>query len=106
MNKQIWVARANDGNDSFICGANTFEVADKVGRQYAQDHKTTFYLRRYHEDETGNEKSFGKDRQAYIILQAALALNEVQSRGRAAEIARISYEDMHELMDKLLEMKI
>ena len=44
------------------------------------------------------------DRVAFILLQASLALNGVQSRGKAAEIARISYEDMHELMEKMREV--
>ena len=44
------------------------------------------------------------DRVAFILLQASLALNGVQSRGKAAEIARISYEDMHELMAKMRDL--
>lgn len=42
------------------------------------------------------------DRAAYVLLQASLALLGAQSRGKAAEVARISYEDMHELMGKML----
>ena len=55
--------------------------------------------------ETMNDEE-NTDRAAYILLIAALALVGVHSRGKAAEMARINYEDMHELMDKLLEMKI
>ncbi len=57
MNKKIfniiWVAKRNDGKDSFIGVAGSYDEINKIGAEDYEKTKTTHYLREYAEVSEG-----------------------------------------------------